>query len=530
MLMQMFGSMPLRNTSFLFFVLISLAINLAFTAELDPKPAADQDIAKEKDAALDPDSDQDLDPDLDPDIDSLSHSHSHLSQCCIDSGMVQKDSNQVSKKLYTYVAYPMLQIVTWPLENILAPAVKFSLYPYKPPLRYLLNNNVIDRTISLISFGENNQLMAYPTLNLAPGTSSYTGLTLRENSLFGSPNHTLVGRGNIYVNGDWRFRTYITSKKIYGTDFTSKYSIQFIRVKNSKVNQPGTPEFWFYSDNSNVFFTTFTHPLFGQFFGNTTFNYRDNNFGKAPPQPKPLLSDFFKDEKGNYNDTIRGLSSSWVDRTITMGITRDTRTNENIPLAGSNFYANYSYHLTDAKHDFHNWETSWTGYYKLGKEKYEISSAEERAAGGLSMEKVLKKIEYEKLKKELFNRKVLVFHTFLAQSYEVAGNHMPVYGLQTLGNDTPLRGYSGSRFRDYTIASFSTEYRFPILRLVDGMMFNEYGVFGRSWDKIDYIENLRNSWGFGIRVRRPDIYLFRLQLGFHGGEGIVLNMSVDEPI
>jgi hypothetical protein len=30
-------------------------------------------------------------------------------------------------------------------------------------------------------------------------------------------------------------------------------------------------------------------------------------------------------------------------------------------------------------------------------------------------------------------------------------------------------------------------------------------------------------------VRRPDIFLFRLQLGFHGLQGVVVNMSVDEP-
>jgi outer membrane protein assembly factor BamA len=106
---------------------------------------------------------------------------------------------------------------------------------------------------------------------------------------------------------------------------------------------------------------------------------------------------------------------------------------------------------------------------------------------------------------------------------------MPVYGLQTLGNDTPMRGYGGSRFRDYTVFSAGAEYRFPFLRLVDGVVFNEYGINGRSWDKIDVLDNIKNSWGFGIRVRRPDIYLFRLQLGFHGGDGIQLNMSVDEP-
>jgi outer membrane protein assembly factor BamA len=138
-------------------------------------------------------------------------------------------------------------------------------------------------------------------------------------------------------------------------------------------------------------------------------------------------------------------------------------------------------------------------------------------------------MEYQHLREQLFNRKVLAFHLWSAQSYELPGNRMPVYGLSTLGNDTPMRGYSGSRFRDYTVLSLGAEYRFPIMRLVDGVIFDEYGVIGRNWETIDYLKDIKNSWGFGIRVRRPDIHLFRVQLGFHGLHGIEFNMSVDAP-
>jgi hypothetical protein len=137
-------------------------------------------------------------------------------------------------------------------------------------------------------------------------------------------------------------------------------------------------------------------------------------------------------------------------------------------------------------------------------------------------------LEYEKLRQQIFSRKVVVLHLYAAQSFELPGNSMPMYGLQTLGNDTPLRGYSGSRFRDYAVAAFSTEYRFPVLRLMDGTLFYEDGAIGRSWNTIDYL-NYKNSWGFGIRVRRPDIYLFRMDLGIHGVSGLVFNMSVDAP-
>ncbi|MEO7425590.1 MAG: hypothetical protein ABI036_10415 [Fibrobacteria bacterium] len=437
--------------------------------------------------------------------------------------------NASPRKLYEYISYPLLQAVTWPLEHVVAPTVKTLIYPAKPPLRYFLNENVIDRTIQLISFGEKDRIMIYPTMNLAPGTGSSVGTTLRYNSLFGRPTERLVAQGNIFVNGDFKLRSYVTVADILGTGFNSKLVVALARVKNTSVNQPGTASFWYYADSSNSYSANLSHLLFEKLSLKGGFIYRDNHFGNAPVQPDSLSGDFFRNAAGDMDTASRGLNRSWADRIITAGLARDTRTNMNIPLAGSDFSASYHYHLTTDHHDFHGWETSLTNYFKLGKEKFEISRDEERKAGDISLGKMLKKMELENLRKELFNRKVLVTHIYTAQVYELSGNRMPVYGLQTLGNDTPMRGYGGSRFRDYTVVSAGAEYRFPFLRLVDGVVFNEYGIYGRSWDKIDVLDNIKNSWGFGIRVRRPDIYLFRLQLGFHGREGIQLNMSVDEP-
>jgi hypothetical protein len=447
-----------------------------------------------------------------------------------DSTNMAMDSSALPKKqLYEYIANPMLQVVTWPLQNIFAPGLKLVLYPTKAPLRYLLNENVIDRTIRLISFGNDDKIMLYPTLNLAPGTGSFTGLTLRHKALFGRPTESLVTKGSLYVNGDWRMRSYIIASKMLNTDFTSKSSLLLTRVKNSSVNQPGLNQFWYFADTSNVFSFTLYHKMVEKLGVKSSVIYRDNHYGDAPVQKDSLASDFFRNDLGDFDLKFRGLNQAWQDRIVTFGVFRDSRNNDKIPLVGNTFNANYHHHFTTANHDFHAWEGNWTGYYKLGTEKYEISSEEERKSGKMSLRKLLQKMEYDKLKREIFNRKVLVLHAYVAQSYELANNSMPVYGLQTLGNDTPMRGYSGSRFRDYSVASWGAEYRFPIMRLVDGVMFNEFGVYGRSWDKIDVLDNVKNSWGFGIRARRPDLYLFRAQLGFHGLHGIQLNMSVDEP-
>jgi hypothetical protein len=436
------------------------------------------------------------------------------------------------KKRYEYTSYPVLQILTLPLELLVVPAVRALIYPVKPPLRYFLDENVIDRTIDLISFGTNDQIMLYPTMNLAPGTGSSVGLSLRVNSLFDRPTERLVAMGTLYVNGDSKVRSYLTSSEMFGTGLGSKYTVSLTRVKNTSVNQPGTNAFWFYADSSNLASVSMSHLIIGQFGLKGTYVLRDNHFGEAPPQKDSIVSEFFRDPEGHLDADhlqFRGLSSDWYDNIFAIGVFRDTRNNPNIVLDGSDFAASWQYHLTDASHDFHFWDADWTKYFRLGKAKYEISREEERKFKGMSMKDILQEMDLETLRKQVFNRKVFILHAYAAQSFEVPNNHMPVYGLQTLGNDTPMRGYGGSRFRDYAVANVSTEYRFPVMRLVDGTIFNEYGVFGRSWDKIDFFGNLKNSWGLGIRVRRPDLYLFRLQLGFHGMHGIQLNLSVDEP-
>jgi outer membrane protein assembly factor BamA len=73
--------------------------------------------------------------------------------------------------------------------------------------------------------------------------------------------------------------------------------------------------------------------------------------------------------------------------------------------------------------------------------------------------------------------------------------------------------------------SFSVEYRWPVDRLVDGVIFDEYALIAPKIDKWS-LYHYYNSWGFGIRVRQPDLYPFRLQFGFHGLHGVNLIMTI----
>jgi len=438
-------------------------------------------------------------------------------------------------RIVDFVAHPILQVATWPVQNVLAPGVEVLTFPVQPPLRYFLEENVIERSTGLFQFGSTQNLSIYPTISLASGTSSRTGATLRHQSPFGRENDRLAAYFSYFVNGDYRMRTYLSSRDLGDTRFNGKLAFSLSRLEGSVLYQPEVNTPHVYAQNSESYEAELDHPIIGTFRLRGGFALSNNRFEAAPlaigNQPgNALTGNFFQTDTGfDATGASRGLTQSFYDRIWKTGLVHDTRTNENIPLDGSRFELLWSYHDADLNHDFHEWRGRYTTYFKLGAERYELTAREEQQLGGVSVERFLKRLEYQRVRQTIFSRKVLVLHLYGGQSYEVAGNRMPIYGLQALGNATPLRAYSGSRYRDYAVAAGSMEYRFPLLRIMDGTIFNEYGVVGSSFTDFDFSDDLRNSWGFGVRVRRPDMFLFRIEMAFNGFSGMAINATADTP-
>jgi hypothetical protein len=443
-------------------------------------------------------------------------------------------------RIVDFIAHPALQVVTWPVQNVLAPGVEFLTYPAQPPIRYFLEENVIDRTTGLFRFGPGGDLSIYPSISLAAGTSSRTGVVARHESPFGRDSERLVAYFQYYVNGDYRMRSFLTARDLLGTPLQGKVAFGLNRLENTLFYQPDDNTPYSHSTASETYESQLDYPLWFELYLRGGFTLRYNRFGEAPPAlagqgGSDLTSEFFsagedcQDLDDGGDGTCRGLHQSFLDRIWLIGFVRDTRNNENIPVDGTRLETGWYYHDADRNHDYQEWRGRYSIYFKLGPERYEITAAEERRRGGASLNRWLKDIEYEKIRQQIFSRKVLVLQVYGAQSFEVPGNRMPLYGMQALGNGTPLRAYPGSRYRNYAVAATSAEYRFPILRIMDGTLFNEYGMFGRSLDALDPVDNLRNSWGFGVRVREPDMFLFRIEVAFHGISGAVLNVNADTP-
>jgi hypothetical protein len=84
---------------------------------------------------------------------------------------------------------------------------------------------------------------------------------------------------------------------------------------------------------------------------------------------------------------------------------------------------------------------------------------------------------------------------------------IPFYQLASLGGNEFLRGYSRGRFRDRGAALAGATYKFPVWKLLDGLLFYESGrTFSRPGDL--KLGRWKDSWGGGVRVWVPEGVLF----------------------
>ncbi|MBF0431750.1 MAG: BamA/TamA family outer membrane protein [Fibrobacteria bacterium] len=441
----------------------------------------------------------------------------------LQSGENRNDTNI----FYEYIAHPVLALVTWPMEKFVVPVIETALYPAKPPLRYMLNEQVLERAIDLISFGEKNQIMLYPTLVITTGTGSLVGFTARHKKLFGRNTERLVVSFSFFVNGNWKMRYRFSAKKIGGSKLNANIKILQDNVKNKKIPPPQTGTMKYHSDTSWGISSEFNHPLFEEVDVVSGFHYRHRKFD-APPKGLASITcgddgPFFASD--NCVDD-RALNTTFQDYSWSLGVDRNTVNNENIPTSGNHVNFWWMYHWVTDNRDFHEWELTLKKYFFLGVERYEITPTEQREMGDLNFSKIKKTLKYHNLKKQIFNRKVIAAQLRVAQAYEVYEGRAPVYALHNLSNDTPMRGYSSSPFRDWTKVALCLEYRFPIIRLVEGTIFDEQGIVGENFNTFE-LDQLKNSWGFGIRIARRDIFLCRGQLGFPGWGPPVINITVD---
>ena len=85
-----------------------------------------------------------------------------------------------------------------------------------------------------------------------------------------------------------------------------------------------------------------------------------------------------------------------------------------------------------------------------------------------------------------------------------ADGDMPLSQRFSMGGSDTLRGYEGDQFRGNSMLKATLEYRFPIIKKVQGVLFTDNGY---AWDKRHEDEFdlglIKNSFGVGLRINSP---------------------------
>jgi hypothetical protein len=101
---------------------------------------------------------------------------------------------------------------------------------------------------------------------------------------------------------------------------------------------------------------------------------------------------------------------------------------------------------------------------------------------------------------------------------EGAGQQVPFYFKPTMGGSTSQRGYNDYRFRDDAVVYFNAEYRWEAFSGLDMALFSDWGTVAPNIGRLK-LGQLKNAYGIGFRFNTAKSVLFRVDIGFGGGEG-----------
>lgn len=440
------------------------------------------------------------------------------------------------------------EIISWPFIHVIQPVFGMLVYPISAPLHYAFDNGVADKAVDLITFGENRNILIYPVFNLKPGTSTMIGVCYRHRNMFKQGDYG-VFEGHYYANSDVDIKLRYSKDNLFGKSLYGGTSFNIYLDRDNGFVLPGTKESFKLADTTINFGAQLGFPISKSGSLNLSFGsefiYHIADFTET----KDSVLD---DPKFPIED--RGLYQNRYEIPFYVNLVFDNLDFPYAPSRGHRLSLKASYVLTGRyggisaeklgradlnrfepledggkNHDFVSVEAFYQVYFFIGrKDQYVISATEGRQRRrfytDFSLSEVLHVWSPENLVETLFEHRVLAFQLRFQGIWEMEKGGAPYSAFPTLNARFPLRGYTDAWASPFVLG-LSAEYRWPIDRLVDGVVFDEYAMISdkiHSWSK----DRLYNSWGFGVRVRKPDMYLFRVQFGFHSWHGISLVLTI----
>lgn len=420
------------------------------------------------------------------------------------------------------------QVLTWPLRRVLQPMATSLLWPIYPPLKYIDDENVIDKAMDLATWGPNNKITTIPVVFPLGRNDSYIGVRNIMNELIAKKlrNSQYL---KYYVSGDYSLMT----------DFAYLWDDFYVKSQFQKNHFLKKVLYPLEIDHLNQFqypkHTDYTFYFQNQVFYNLSHNWSmnlgvDYNMFRYVTNPhvyqdaNPVLVDNLK-RRGFYDD--------YEEVPLTFGFGFDSRESQFTPTYGTKFNLSSTYAFARGFGNYMNVKGDFQNYKLLGGSSYKITREEDkkriRNLMRFKMNEAIPFLSVDDFKNTLLNRRVLVSSFKFKQAFDAQDQPMTITGLSSLGQNTPLRAYAQNRFMSYGYFAWGHEYRWPVIRRIDGVLFNEYGVFYNNPLKLDQWK-LRNSWGLGLRVSNPDFYFTRFQIAFHGLSGVSIILTTSPEI
>jgi hypothetical protein len=417
----------------------------------------------------------------------------------------------------------LLTVVSWPFVYIVQPTVEFLMYPAIPPLIYISNEDLIEKGHNLITFGENKQIMFYPLINAKLGSQANIGFAYWHSNLFFDKDNIFFSP-HLYVNSDWDFTLRYKKNGILGSSFYSGTNISYREAGDNSFKDSKTGREYTFADTSAYFSGYFGFNLVGNWgleFG-VSVNFHRFNF---PNINNIIFEGEDVDNRGFYRDyTVYPLTLSLLHNSLDAPY---------VPTRGRKFSFSYGYtpvspYSGSSDHNYHVLESRLVNYLLLGNRSYAMTVTESdinrERLKNLSFAEAIEILNPISVREETLDRRVLIAQLKFRYMIEENNGKAPFTAMSRLGGNFPLRAYSDGYFTAPLVMGVSTEYRWPIDRLADMLIFNEYGVYSSDISHLS-TSNIKNSYGFGFRIRTPKLFITRFALAFHGKHGIALILT-----
>ena len=439
---------------------------------------------------------------------------------------------------------------TWTFNHIIQPTLNGLIYPVSAPIHYAMKNGVAEKSVDLITFGEKRNIMIYPSFNFKPGSNTLIGGNYRHRGLFLDKDY-FVAQGSYFANGDKSLAVRYTKHSLFGSTFFGGYRLNINLDRDATFILPETKTSFTQPDSSIAMSFRLGTPISKSMNWNLELwgTIRRNDASLPDGKDSILIDNIYPIED-------RGLYQVGMQYPLGVSLFYDNLDYPYVPTKGVRIGLSASYNIVGKysgidyeelgllrksskgitledggkNHDYIKTEFLFQQYFYLGStvRQYMLSASEARSTRrfytDFSWDEAMRIWRPENVMNTLLERRVIAIQYRLVDVWEMEEGGAPFNAFPTLNARTPLRGY-GNAWASHHMMSLSCEYRWPVDRFVDGVLFNEYAMVSPTLTGWDF-DKFYNSWGFGIRVRQPNMYLFRLQFGFHGLHGVNLVITI----